>query len=316
MFFQKNRSRYLVVLVLLLFLWTTVITGCSTASKDAALHYEETLPDETVEDVRMGIEPSLSTAGPERSEQNNLSKIKPRFVIRTGSLTLTVFSTRETVEQIEQMTVSGGGIISESNVYELRGGQYAAELTLRVPETKFDSFITRLQDLGKTDNIQKNSEDVTLPYLDMEARIKNLRAEEKRLREILSTAKTVEDILQVERELSRVRGEIEAMTTEFTYLQDQVAFSTIQISVKEEAIDTQTISQKPFENMGNRMKEALFRSINYISSAIAFVLIALSTILPVLMIIALPALLIFWLLRANRRKKESAPPGGQPPAMD
>ena len=309
----RRRKLHLLFLVALLCLCSMIIAGCSAASKNTASDFNEAPPMDAGEGVRMGSEAEYSDQ--EQSEQNSLSQVRSRYVIRTGSMLLTVLNTRDTVEKVEQMTAAGGGIVSESNIYEFREGQYAAELTLRVPETQFDSFIARLQDLGEAANVHKNSEDVTLPYLDMETRIKNLTAEEERLRDILARAKTVEEILQVERELSRVRGEIELKTMNFTYLQDQVALSTIQLSIREEVIGTQTISQKPFDNIGKRMKEALFRSINFISSAAAFILIALTTLLPVLLIIFLLVLLIFWLIRATRRKKESIPPGGQPPAM-
>lgn len=319
MFLGKEGNGRLLFLLTLLCLWTIIITGCSAASKDTATDFEGTPSLEYGEHARMGGKSkgneAIHSASEPQSEENNLSRAKPRFVIRTGSLELTVPDTRKTVEKVEQMIADGDGMVSESNVYEFREGQYAAELSLRVPETRFDSFIARLQNLGEAANVHKSSEDVTLSYLDLEVRIKNLKAEEERLREILIEAKTVEEILKVEQELFRVRGEVEAMTTEFTYLQDQVAFSTIRLSIKEEVIDTQTISQKPFANMGKRMKEALFRSINFISSVAAFLLIALTTLLPVFLIIALIALLIVWLVRVNRRRKKNIPPGGHPPAV-
>ncbi|NMD42262.1 MAG: DUF4349 domain-containing protein, partial [Firmicutes bacterium] len=176
----------------------------------------------------------------------------------------------------------------------------------------FDSFIARMEELGEAADIRKGSEDVTLTYLDLETRIENLQAEEERLREILTEAGSVDDILKVEQELFRVRGEIETMTTEFTYLQDRVALSTIKLRLREKPMVGQTISQKPFANMGERLKEAFFRSINFISSAAAFVLVALTALLPVLIIAILIILAVIGVIRALRRRK-GAPSGGQPP---
>lgn len=284
--------------------------GCSAATQDAGNLAESAPPKNSEQGSWIS---DYDYDGMERAQQDGQSQVKPRYVIREGHLTLTVLDTYETVEKIEQMTASSGGIISESNVFQFREGQYAAELTLRIPEMEFDSFIGRLQDLGEAADVQKNSEDVTLPYLDMETRIKNLKAEEERLREILAQAGNVEEILQVERELFRVRGEIEAMTTEFTHLQDLVALSTIRLAIREEVIGAQNISQKPFENMGKRLKEALFRSINFVSSAAAFVIVALTTLLPALIIIGLPVILVIRLIRLLRQKRGGHPPGGQPP---
>ncbi|WP_461369785.1 DUF4349 domain-containing protein [Candidatus Darwinibacter acetoxidans] len=313
MFKNGKKVSLLLVGAALLCLCTVLMAGCSASSEggiaggdysgvapgNGEWKSEEELPPIAEDEERGGEELSGSL----------------RYVIREGSLTLTVEDTRETVEEIERMTAESGGLVSESRIYESREGYYTAEMVLRVPENEFDRFISRLQKLGEALNIHKSSEDVTLPYLDLETRIKNLEAEEARLREILAQAKTVDDILQVERELSRVRGEIELKKMNFTRLQDQVALSTIHLLVREGAIRSQAISQKPFENMGQRMKEALFRSINFIASAIAFILVALTALLPVLVIIALLVLLILLLARARRRKKENIPPGGQTPAM-
>ncbi len=309
--FVNNKKPHLLFWVMLL-CFAVVITGCGATKDQAGGDYNRApiYPEEDWESKDDGSSYDL-----EQVEEGSLAQSKLRYVIRTGALTVTVPDTRDAVEKVEQMTAAGGGIISESNVYEFREGQYAAELTLRIPETRFDSFIVQLQELGEAANVNKNSEDVTLPYLDMETRIENLKIQEERLREILAMTANVEEILEVERELSRVRGEIEVLTMTFTHLQDQIAFSTIQISIREEVIDTQTISQRPFENMGKRVKEAFFRSINFLSSAAAFFLIALITLLPPLLVITAIVLLIVWLVRATRRKKGSGPPGSKPPAV-
>ncbi len=112
-----------------------------------------------------------------------------------------------------------------------------------------------------------------------------------------------------------MRGEIELLTMNFTRLQDLVAFSTIELYVNEKAAGIEKISPKPFENMGKRLRDALFGSINFISSATTFILVALTALLPVLIIIALIVLLVLGLVRAVKRKKGHIPPGGKPPAV-
>lgn len=239
--------------------------------------------------------------------EKGISASETRYVIKNGSMDLTVLNTRETVKQIINVVASAGGTISDTYIYEFKEGQYAADLTLRVPADRFTAIMDQLQELGKAANIRSGEGEVTMQYLDMEARIKNLKAQEERLREILDMASTVEDILNVERELSRVRGEIEVMTAQFTYLQDQVTFSTITLYLREEVIATQTISPAPFENLGSKIKEAFVRSINFISKAVAALIVVVAALVPVLIILALLAGLI-WLLvtRLGRRKTPSA----------
>lgn len=307
----SKKSHLSFFLILILCLCLVVVTGCSASSKNSMAGYDNAAKEgggEYGSDDYYESQADSAVKGPSRAVT--------RHVIRTGSLTLSVEDTRKTVEQVEGMTADSGGLVSESSVYEYSEGRYSASLTLRIPEKQFDSFMARLQELGEADDVRKGSEDVTLPYLDMETRIKNLKSEEERLREILDMAGTVEEILQVEQELSRVRGEIELLTMNFTQLQDLVALSAIELYINEKAAGSEKISQKPFENMGKRLKDALFGSINFISSATAFILIALTTLLPVLIIVALIVLLVCGLVRAVKKKRKGhIPPGGQPPAV-
>ncbi len=249
---------------------------------------------------------SYGSRGVEQSNIVNAAQ-QVRHVIRNGSMNLTVKDTRETVKTIQGISSAAGGVISSSSIYEMKEGQYAANLTLRIPATQFDPIMNQLQELGKAADVDSKELDVTMEYLDLETRIKNFEAQEERLREILELANTVEDVLAVERELGRIRGEIEAMSTQFAYLQDQVSYSTINLYIKEEHIATQSISPAPFENLGTRMKEALVRSVNYVMAAFAALLVALTAMLPVLLILALLTFIIWRIIaRAAKRKTPTA----------
>ena len=142
-------------------------------------------------------------------------------------------------------------------------------------------------------------------YLDLESRLKNQQAQEARLVEILEMAETVEEVLEVEKELYRVRGEIESMTAQFTQLQDQVSYATINLSLREETIPTENISQNAFENLGERIMQALIGSINFILNAISALIIALIAIIPVLIVIGVFVIVILWIVRKVKARKGS-----------
>ena len=119
-------------------------------------------------------------------------------------------------------------------------------------------------------------------------------------------ATTVEEILEVESELGRVRGDIESLISRFNYLKDQVSFSTIHLHLSEEVITTQTISQAPFANLGGRIKEAFVRSINFVSSALAGLIVVLAALLPVLIPLAAIAFVIWFIVSRLARRRPPA----------
>ncbi|HED24146.1 MAG TPA: DUF4349 domain-containing protein [Firmicutes bacterium] len=239
-----------------------------------------------------------------RKVQNGSAESAIRHIIRNGSIDLSVKDTRETIQKVRELVSNVDGIISSSNIYEIRDGQYGANLTLRVPENRFDAVMEQLEDLGKVNNTQTGMDDVTMQYIDLESRLNNQKAQEERLVEILEMAENVEEVLEVEKELARVRGEIESMTSQLNYLKDQVTYGTIFLNLREEAISAENISPGAFHNLGQKTGEAFITSINFILNAISYIIIAFSAMLPVLVVIGVIALLIWLLIRRLSRRKQ------------
>lgn len=241
-----------------------------------------------------------------RVEEMGTRPVEQRQVIRTGSIELTVRDTRETVREVREIVEEGEGIVGSSSVYEIREGQYGANMTLRIPEKNFDRILEQIQALGKAPSVQTSLDDVTMEYIDLQSRLDNQVAQEKRLVEILEMAESVEEVLEVERELYRVRGEIESMTATLTHLKDRIAYSTLYLTLRDESIPTETISPGAFENIGERFMHTLIGSINFLLSATSFFVLAFAALLPVLIIIFLLVLLLRYLLRRSARRKAAA----------
>ncbi len=231
-----------------------------------------------------------------------------RHVIRNGSIELTVSDTREKIRDIHSIAEEAGGVISNSNIYEMREGQYAANLTLRIPENNFSRVMDELETLGKARNIQTGSDDVTMQYVDLESRLNNQKAQEERLIEILEMAETVEDVLEIERELYRVRGEIESMTAQLNRLDDLVSLATIQVNLREEAIPTGELTTGPFEGLWTRIVQTFTGSVNFLLNATSITIIAFSALLPVLILLAFITLIIVLVVRKlSKRKRANTP---------
>jgi hypothetical protein len=112
-------------------------------------------------------------------------------------------------------------------------GPVSAQVTLRVPADALPAVERDIAKLGTVLSLNVSEDDVTQQHVDMAARLKNLRAEEARLRTFLTRTGKVSELLEVERELARVRGEIESMQAQLTYLERQAAMATLTLSLSE-----------------------------------------------------------------------------------
>jgi hypothetical protein len=159
-----------------------------------------------------------------------------RKVITTSDVSLEVKDTPEAIDSIGAIASEYDGYVSSSSVYDTYYGDsesMSGYITIRIPATEHDTVIDRIEGLGKVTSKSTSGVDVTEEYIDVEARLSNLERQEQRLQEILEMATTVEEVLEVEKELGRVRGEIESLTGRLNYLNDRIDFSTITVSVSE-----------------------------------------------------------------------------------
>ena len=155
-----------------------------------------------------------------------------RMVISTAEMRLEVGDVQKTHDQIGQIATGAGGFITESSLSHGDGVE-TGNVTVRVPAKQYQPTLARIAKLGKVLEKQESGQDVTEEYVDLEARIRNLKREEQAFLAVLNKASKVPDILAVENELGRVRGQIEQATGRIQYLQNQVALATITVRLSE-----------------------------------------------------------------------------------
>ncbi len=174
--------------------------------------------------------------------------------------------------QIVQLAETAGGYVVTSQIAtgETAG---AASLTICVPAEKFDEVRTRIRKLGlRVESESIEAQDVTKQYVDQEARLRNLRAEEQQYLAILRKAATVKDTLEVSDKLNEVRGGIEERQAEFKALSKQVETVAINITLRAEA-DTQVfgLNWRPLYQLKIAAREGLSGLADYAASMTAFV---------------------------------------------
>jgi hypothetical protein len=157
------------------------------------------------------------------------------MIARTAGLTLVAKEFDKTRASLEEILKRHNGYVGELSVSAPSDAGRTLIATLRVPAPQLDAALSELKKLGRVENESQGGEEVTAQYVDLEARLKNAQHTEQRLTEILrSRTGKLQDVLKVELEIDRVRGEIEQMQGEKKELTKRVAFATLNTTVKEE----------------------------------------------------------------------------------
>lgn len=155
------------------------------------------------------------------------------MLIRNGNARLEVRAVDSAITTLRAVAQQFGGEIGNISVNS-RERYREAQVELRVPSESFDAALAALDSLGKVEAVGVTATDVGEEYVDLGIRMANSRRLEQRLTELLSTRTgKLDEILAVERELARVRSEIERHEGRVRYLEARVAMSTIAIALHE-----------------------------------------------------------------------------------
>jgi hypothetical protein len=160
----------------------------------------------------------------------------PPMVIRVGQAFIEVDGVDPAILRIRQLAAQVGGYIANSSISGGRDQIRQATLELKIPAAKYDQAVGSLSAIGKVETVNSTAEDVGEEFVDVTARVNNSRRLEERLITLLSTRTgKLDEVLRVERELARVREEIERYEGRLRYLGSRVATSTLTITVHEPA---------------------------------------------------------------------------------
>jgi hypothetical protein len=181
--------------------------------------------------------PVAEEAGPKPAETPP-SALANRKLIRNATVELEIVSFDDALQKITAIANDERGYVATTSSQKQANGKLRGEVVVKVLPENLDRFLQKIRKLGELKNQTLGTEDVTKAYFDTDARLKNARVMEQRLIDMLKT-KTgkVSDLLQVEKELARVREEIEKMQGELKYWDSQVQFATVTISLAEKDME-------------------------------------------------------------------------------
>ena len=171
-------------------------------------------------------------AGPAQppSQPGQAGPAAERKIIFIASLSIEVEEVEAAVDRARAVAESLGGFVEHLSS---SGGSETprADLTIRIPQTGFSDALEHIESLGEVQFRNLGSEDVTEQFIDLGARLKSSMAEEKSLLALLERSNSVTEILTVERELTRVRADIERAQGRLNFLERRVDLATIQVSL-------------------------------------------------------------------------------------
>jgi hypothetical protein len=195
-----------------------------------------------------------------------------RKMVRTSSMDLVATNPVDSAERIRQMAERLGGFLVNSTANGAENARFAT-LTIRVPAGRFEEARAEIRKMGlKVESERVEAQDVTKEYVDMDARLRNLRVEETQYLTIMKRANTVKDTLEVSEKLSNVRGQIEQQQAEFDALSKQVETVAIAISLHSEA-EAQVfgLHWRPLYQLKVAARDGLDGLAGYVADMAAFV---------------------------------------------
>lgn len=288
-----------------------LLTGCggSVATMDEAM-VDGMVTEQMPSDQMPSDEMPIGEAGSSRDTTGPVSPtVTDRSIIRTAYVSLRVDAVDTAVRQVRELTRASQGLVVGENISGTDGDAYAS-VTVQVPADSLDPYLEQLQALGTVDSLDVSAQDITTQVVDLDARIDALQTSIDRLTTLMAEAERVEDLLAVETELARRQAELDSLTAQRTYLADQVAMSTVTVSLAPitRVADVETPGFLSGLSSG---WSALVALVGYAFTALGF-------LLPFLLIAGVIAIPVTWLLvrqaRRRRRVAEWDASGGSSPA--
>jgi len=153
------------------------------------------------------------------------------MVVKDAQMDLLVADTDRAIDQTTQMLSTEGGYVISSQTWQTDGYKYAT-LKLGIPSNRFEAVLTQVRSLA-LQVVRENAtgQDVTSTYVDLQSRLTNLEATSARVRDFLKDAKTTEDSLRINQQLSELEAQMEQVKGQMHYYEGRSAYSTLTLNL-------------------------------------------------------------------------------------
>ena len=217
------------------------MTSDSFAVQHAALDSAPEVVNYSLETDDRSLEAEYSGTGSTEAAAPAVDSAK---IIYTANLTLESKDYEAARSALDSALAEAGGYLESSSEYSSTGSSRSVNLTYRVPQANYQSFLEAVAAAGNVTYRSQQADDVTTQYMDVSARLSNLQAQRTRLQQLQAKAETLSDLLQIEDSLTEVQSQIESWQSQLDWYSDQVQQCTVYIDLNE--VQTYTPADEGF----------------------------------------------------------------------
>ncbi|MEM1253719.1 MAG: DUF4349 domain-containing protein [Cyanobacteria bacterium P01_H01_bin.21] len=234
------------------------LTSCAAATEmgvQSQAPAESTAVADSANILADSAEAEADTSSPSEPPANPAVTDSQPQLIKRAQLRLVVDSIEDGLKQTSQIIRTHQGDILDLQDNQIEAVQRTAYLRIRVPQANLDPLLAALGELGTVQQQGLSAEDVSTQIVDAQARLRNLRKSEESLLTIMERSGEISHVLEVSRELSRIREQIEQIDARVQNLQTQVRYSTVDLTLAA-AVASQPIGRPLGETIGATWQDA------------------------------------------------------------
>ena len=302
-------SKKRIALLLTVLMLTSVLAGCSAASKDVAMdseRWEAPMENGSYDATADGIYDSTTT--------NKAPAVTDRKLIRKISMRTETEDMDALLSAIDSKVSALGGYMEKREVYT--GSRYSsysasrnASLTIRIPKDKLDEFVAHVENESNVTSSNESTDDVTLSYVATQSRMTALQKEEARLLSLIDEAANLTELLELEKRLTQVRTELENVTSQLLLYDNLVDYGTIDVSISEVQKLTPVAEPGFWTRITGGFMESLRNLWTFLKELAIFLVVSLPYMIPVAVVV----LVIVFSIRHSIRKRRKARAKNQAP---
>lgn len=319
------KKRIISAILAVLFV-TAAFASCSASMNDMAAGDVYYPSEDKAEDIYNGgydegydegydkdyVEPELGAPESDGSSIGSLDAVTETARKRIQYVTVTMESLEydTALSEIKMRMAAAGGYIESSSESgkDIKGtGSRRAYLVFRIPAENLDKFAGEIEDVGNVLTLETSTRDVTESYYDIEARLASLESQRDRYMELLSEAKSMDEILILDNALTEVLYQIESYTGTLNKYDSLVAYSTVTLTLTEVIELTEPeppVVEEP--TFGERIKEAFGDSVEAFGDMIEAIVIGIVAVAPFLVIPAFVIVIVIIIIRGKVKKQRRA----------